>query len=100
MIELPDPKQVKAKFEAAGLIRFDTTGDRLLTLISLLQLASRHPDLPPHVRVQCGEMIANLSRRLIEIAPEIAPLITAGNDPAMDVTTTEFNELYPPDEPV
>lgn len=62
-----------------GLIEIQLDAMSAFTLIGLLQLATRHPDLPPSTNLVAKSLAAALQGRLITACgPEIGQLIEYG----------------------
>lgn len=80
-------------------IQFATTPARAFTMVSLLQLAIRHPDLPPYPAQVASEMISHLSEAIATVTgqPAIAELIAMGNSAEWDVTEEEADQLFDTD---
>src|SRR5213593_3951711 len=56
----------------------------LLTLIGLLQLTTRHPNLPPTTRSAALGLIQRFSSLVSGVSWAVDQVIRAGNNPALD----------------
>lgn len=73
-------------------IQFATSPLRAFNLLALLQVAARHPDLPPYPAQVAREMIAHLTEEIVAATgePMINDLIALGENDALDMTPEEF----------
>jgi hypothetical protein len=77
--------EVEIHMHGADPVLLSTTIADLLQIISALQLALRHPELPPGIATAVQAFISAPLAQIETKSPIIADVIRAGNDPAQDI---------------
>ena len=81
-MKFPSDEDLKKLAEAEPVYLCEP--DKMISLLGILQLVLRRPDLPPGVELLARDMAERLEKHIVEVSPGCKDLCAAGWNPEMD----------------